>query len=338
MENVRRILESYRVFPIDIEKVTERLYFIKGNKQQYALKRSSLTDSRIPTWINIYRTAYTQNIPNILPIYLNKSGKLFTKDGEDIYYLTPWIEHQNRNASIGKVYQNLGFIHSKTKRIQQITGENRESSRENFLLYKKQMAEYRKKLLDHVEQFEAEHFMSPVELFVCTQYRDLVQVFYVLEKRLNQYLESLEELSEWKVCLCHGRMKDSHVLHGNQLFFINWEHASFNNPILDISTYLKHKTQYYDTEERLLLDQLKLYTEENKLENHELTLLSIHLLDPTDYVRIIDTYRNTKSMNMIDYVVKLQRYHRQLLFGIRFSEYIEEEYEMVSLDESSTES
>lgn len=338
LENVRRILELYHVFPVDIEKVTERLYHIQGNKQNYALKRSNLLEEKVPLWLDIYHTAHAQNIQNILPVYLNHKGQLFTKDEDDIYYLTPWIETSNRNPSIGKVYQNLGFIHAKTKKTQTITEEEIENSRENFLVYKKQMMELRRKLLAHVENFESEHFMSPIELLVCTQYRDLVQVFFIVESRLNQYLESLEELSEWQVCLCHGNMKDSHALHGNQIYFINWEKASYNHPIMDLTLLLKHKTLYHDTEGGFLLEHFKLYTEENQLNNHELTLLALYLLDPSEYIMAIDRYVEGKSTgSMIDLVVKLQRYHRQLMFGIRFSKYVEEQFEMVPLDESSSE-
>ncbi|WP_042146181.1 phosphotransferase [Paucisalibacillus sp. EB02] len=340
MENVRRVLESYQVYPIDINKVTSRVYHVKGNKQQsYALKKGSIQDKSLPFWLEIYRIAQTQNLQNILPVYLNQSGNLYSMDGNDVYYLTPWIESHNRNHSIEKIYQNLGLIHAKTRKVQSLSNEMRESSRENFLVYKKKVGELRKKLLNHVEQFEAQHFMSPVELLVCTQYRDLVQVFYVLERRLNQYLESLEDITEWKVSLCHGKLKDSHVLHGNQLYFINWEHATYQHPIMDLAMIIKDKTLYFDTDKRLLLDKLKVYTEENILENHELTLLAIYLLDPERYLQTIDNYVNKNSEdNTIDYVIKLQRYHRQVLFGVHFSEFVEEEFEMVSLDESGSES
>ncbi|WP_047984997.1 phosphotransferase [Ornithinibacillus californiensis] len=339
MENVRRVLESYHVYPVDITKVTERLYRIKGNKQQYALKKSNLQDKKLPYWLEIYRQAQAQNLQNILPVYLNQSGKLYEIDGDDIYYLTPWIDSSNRSSSIGKIYQNIGLVHSKTRKIQTITEEMRENSRENFLVYKKQMGELRKKLLVHVEEFESQHFMSPVELLVCTQYRDLVQVFYTMEKRLNQYLDTLQELSEWKVSLCHGRLTDSHVLQGNQIFLINWENASIQHPIVDLSVFIKRRAIYHNTDNRLLLDQFKFYMDENKLDNHELTLLAIHILDPSVYIRTIDAYVEGNSKDsMIDFVVKLQRYHRQILFGVRFSEFVEEEYEMVKIDESGSES
>lgn len=338
LENVRRILESYHVFPVDIEKVTERLYHIQGNKQKYALKQSNLQEEKVPLWLDIYHTAHAQNIQHILPVYVNQKGELFTKDGEDIYYLTPWIETSHQHPSIGKVYQHLGYIHAKTRKTLQLNEKELEQARENFLVYKKQIMELRKKLLAHVENFESKHFMSPVELLVCTQYRDLVQVFLIVEKRLNQYLESLEELTEWQVCLCHGNVKDSHVIHGNQMYFINWEKATYNHPIIDLTVIWKHKTLYHDTEEAPLLEQLKLYTDENKLENHELTLLALYLLDPSDYISAIDAYVEDKSSySMMELVVKLQRYHRQLMFGIRFSLFVEEEFEMVPLDESSSE-
>ncbi|WP_026906342.1 phosphotransferase [Paucisalibacillus globulus] len=339
MENIRRVLESYHVYPVDINKVTERLFYIKGNNQSYALKKASIHDEKLPLWLEVYRTAQTQNLQNILPVYLNPSGNLYSMDGNDIYYLTPWIESTNRTQSIDKIYQNIGYIHAKTRKVQSISKEMQDSSRESFLIYKNNMLELRKNLLKYVEHFEAQHFMSPVELLVCTQYRDLVQVFYILERRLNQYLDALEELTEWKVSLCHGKLKDSHVLHGNQFYFTNWENASYEHPILDLTTIIQDKTLYHDTDKRLLLDKLKVYTDENKLESHELTLLTIYLLNPSNYLSTIESYVEARlEKSTIDYVIKLQRYHRQLVFGVAFSEFIEEEFEMVPLDESISES
>ncbi|WP_010099014.1 phosphotransferase [Ornithinibacillus scapharcae] len=338
MEKIRRILETYRVYPIDIDKITERLYRIKGNNQSYALKKSGLKEEKVPFWLDIYRTAEQQKIVNILPLYLNKSGNLFTKDGNDIYYLSPWIDSGHRTHAIEKIYQNIGYIHAKTRKVTEITEEIRQTSRENFLVFKRQSSELRKRLMSHVEQFESQHFMSPVELLVCTQYRDLVHVFYGLDKRLNQYIDSLEEMNDWKLALCHGRLKDSHVLHGNQLYVINWEQASYQHPVLDLTRLLKSRTLHYDSDKRLLLDKFKFYLEENKLDIPDLALLSIYLLDPSEYLRTIDEYVERNSdLSMIDHVIKLQRYHRQLLFGIQFSEYMEQEFEMVAFDESGSE-
>lgn len=338
LEKIRRILETYRVYPIDIDKITERLYRIKGNNQSYALKKSCLKEQTLPFWLDIYRTAEQHNIMNILPIYLTESGDLFSKDHDDIYYLTPWVESNQRTHSIEKIYQNIGYIHAKSRRVSEITKENRQNSRENFLVYKQQSFDQRKSLVKYVEQFESQHFMSPVELLVCTQYRDLVQVFYGLDKRLNQYIDYLDDMKDWKLALCHGRLKDSHVLHGNQFYIINWEQASFQHPVVDLTRLLKNKTLHYDTDKRLLLDKFKIYLEENKLDIPDLALLSIYLLDPSEYLRTIDEYVEAKSdLSMIDHVIRLQRYHRQLLFGLQFSEFVEEEFEMVDFDESGSE-
>ncbi|GGA85980.1 hypothetical protein [Ornithinibacillus halotolerans] len=339
MEKVRRVLESYHIYPVDIEKVSEKLFKIKGNKHHYALKKSHLHEEKLSDWLEVYRIAQATNLQSILPVYLTNSNQLYVKEGNDIYYLTPWIDSTNRNHPIEKIYQHIGYIHAKTKKSQPITADIREKLKEDFLLYKKQMIDSRKKLLFHVEEFEQEHFMSPVELLVCTQYRDMVQVYYLLEKRINQYIESLEDVSETKVTLCHGRLKDSHFLSGNQYYFINWEQANYQHPIVDLTQFIKNKTLYYDSDKRLLLDKFKFYMEENRLEIHELTLLAIYLLDPSAYLEIINDYISRESdQTMIDTVIRLQRLHRQLVFGISFSEFVEEEYEMISLDESSSES
>jgi spore coat protein YsxE len=338
LENVRGILEAYRVFPVEIEKYTNNLYRIKGNNQTYALKKSILTNDSLLFWHDVYRVAQAENLQHILPVYINHKGDLFTQEGNRIYYLTPWIDSQHRTISIEKIYQTLGYIHAKTRKMHTLTEQSRDQSRDSFLLYRKQMDDLRKELLRNVEQFESRHFMSPVELLVCTQYRDLLKAFYLMDKRLEQYLENQTDINEWQVSLCHGNLTGNHILQGDRIFFINWERAKYEHPIVDLSHFLKDRTLHYDNEREVLLEKFKHYMDENKLSMHELTLLSIYLLNPSNFIQAINRYvKDTAQDSMIEQVIQLQRLHRQIIFGIQFSEFIEAEYEMVHFDESSSE-
>lgn len=339
MENIRRVLESYHIFPTEIDRLTERLYRVKGNKQTYALKKGSFDTDNLSNWLHVYHVAQRHNLFPILPVYLTHSGNLYAESQGDIYYLTPWIESENRKNSIDKVYAGLGLIHAKTTKSQPISDEMRETSKESFLIYKQQMAKLRKQLLQTVEEFESRHFMSPVELLVCTQYRDIVKVFYLLDKRLDQYLDYLGEVTTWRVCLNHQKLQDPHLLQQENAIFINWEHASYQHPIVDISILLKDRTTHYDHDAEQLVNKFSCYLDENKLEVHELTLLAIYLLDPTIYMNAIRDYsEGITDASMIEQVILLQRLHRQLLFAGSFSQFVESEYEMVSFDESSQES
>lgn len=336
LENVRGILEAFRVYPVEIEKYTDRVYYVKSNNQTYALKKSILNNDTLPFWHDVYRVAQAENLQHIIPVYINHRGDLYAGNENEVYYLTPWIESHHRSLFIDKVYQTLGYIHAKTRKIHTLTESSREQSRESFLIYQKQIYDLRKALLGHVELFESRHFMSPVELLVCTQYRDILKAFFLMDRRLEQYLENQSTISEWQVCLCHGNLSGSHILHGERTFFINWERSKYDNPIIDLSHFLKDRTLHYDNEGEALLSKFHNYMDENKLLIHELILLCIYLMDPSQYLQAIERYVNDSSEDStINQVIQLQRLHRQLLFGIRFSEFIEAEYEMVSLDESS---
>ncbi|MEN2765719.1 phosphotransferase [Ornithinibacillus xuwenensis] len=337
MEYIRRVLETYNIYPLEIDKISKRLYRIKGHNQVYALKKSSLTSDTLPLWLNNYQIANALNLVHILPVYLNRSGDLQTEQDGDIYYLTPWIQSVNRANSLEKIYQSLGLIHAKTRQVNRISDKPRQDIRESFLIYKQKMTDLKKDLLKHVERFEQRHFMSPIELLVCTQYRDVVHACYLLDRRLNQYLDQLEELTEWRICLCHGRLIPEHILQNDHTYLVNWEHASYKHPIDDLTTLLGANAINYDAETKDLMQEFNHYMDENKLENHELNLLGIYLLDPTAYITLIDQFTSTASeKSMIEQVVQIQRLHRQLLFGVQFSEHITAEYEMLSFDESSS--
>lgn len=336
MENLRKVLEAYHIFPAEINRVTEQLYRVKGNKQLYSVKKSGLTEKTITKWLSTYRTAQALNLLPILPVYLNQKGQLFTEEGGDYYYVTPWIESDNRSFSYETFFQSLGYVHAKTKQPQRISTENHEQIRENFLVYKQRMGDTRKNLLRQVERYEQKHYMEPVELLVCTQYRDLVQVFYLLDQRLESYLEQLTETNDWRVSLCHGNLTREHVLQHDQTYVINWENAIFQHPIVDLSCFLRDSAAWYDTSTEVLIEKFKFYLEENKLGNHELNLLAIYLLDPSVYIQSIMNTEQ-RDTNRMEHVIDVQREHRKLLFGIRFSQYVESEFEFVSFDESESE-
>ncbi|SHF64993.1 phosphotransferase [Ornithinibacillus halophilus] len=331
MELIREVLKSYGIYPHDIQPITNSLYYVKDYQSEYAVKRSKLTSETLRNWEYVYHQAYQNNFTDILPVYLTNQQKLYEPKGDYFYYVMPWINETREIPQLGAAFRSIGHIHAKTKRTQSIKGP---SIKKQFQSYQTTCESIEKKLLYYVEQFEQKRYMSPFELLVCTQYRDLVQVNRILKQRLGQFVETLDEKEEWKYSLCHGRLHPSHILSSNQTMIINWEYASLNNPIIDLYYFMNQYAQHYDREAKPLLDKFDIYTDENSLDEDELFLLIIYLLDLKPYFDLVEQYeQGATKKSMVHQTQQLQQVHRQLMFGLQFSAYVEEKYEMIDLED-----
>ncbi|MBY7143245.1 hypothetical protein KFZ56_09275 [Virgibacillus sp. NKC19-3] len=330
MEVLKKVLNSYAIYPLAIEEVTERLFRVSDGQREYALKKSLLSKESLANFENVYHTAFSQHIATILPVYLTKSGNLYTEMNQTIFYLTPWIEYSNTKQSqlIENLYKNIGAVHAKTKQTQLISTER--LIRE-FTTYKAFCEHAANELITFVQQFEKSRFMSPFELLVCTHYRDLEFTLKEIIKRIQHLIDEQEEEISWNFSLCHGNVRISHTLGAHM---INWENAYYDNAVMDLAAFFKQEVSHYDQPRDALMEQFSTYNHENELNQHELNLLIIHLLNPTNYLKIVQQYAGHTSVDtMVTRVRKLQHAHRQLLFGLQFSKYVETEYEVSSLDE-----
>lgn len=331
MEILKKVLNSYAIYPLAIEEVTERLFRVSDGQREYALKKSLLTKESLADWENVYHIAFSQNVAAILPVYLTKNGNLYMEMNQTIFYLTPWVETpdtEQYSQLIGNLYKNMGTVHAKTKQTQTISTER--LIRE-FTTYKAFCEHTMNELFAFVEQFERNRFMSPFELLICTHYRDLEFALKEITKRIDQLIDEQEEEITWNVSLCHGHLRFSHTL-GSHV--INWENAYYENAVMDLAAFFKQEVSYYDRPVDALMEKFSTYNHENKLNQNELHLLIIHLLNPTNYLKIVQQYDgNPYTDTMVNRVRKLQHSHRQLLFGLQFSNYVETEYETSILDD-----
>ncbi|MFD2046229.1 phosphotransferase [Ornithinibacillus salinisoli] len=331
VETVRNVLQSYGVYPVEIESITNRLYKITDmNHYQYALKKSQLTQETVAFWEQVLHIANENKLPSIVPVYLTRQGNFYHELEGQLFYLTPWFEEVDDSLVTEKLYQAIGHIHHSTKKVQPISTESIISS---FHRYKQELETVQSTHLSYVEQFEQKRYMSPFELLVCTQYQILEKVFFKLNWRLEQLIVELTDTESWSVSLCHGDLCSEHVIQANQILFLNWEKAYVDNAIFDLVTFYKAKVVPYDVSVDNLIDSFVTYTKENELQKSELFLLAIYLMDPAEYMELIQVYQENPNVSMMEQVKHLQQANRRLVFALQFSDYVESEYESLDLDE-----
>ncbi|MFD2628693.1 hypothetical protein [Oceanobacillus kapialis] len=331
-----KILQSFSVYPLNIENITTHLWKVKDGNRAYALKESKLSPHAITNWENIYKLADYHKLSAVMPVYMTRNGQLYQEHLGKFYYLSPWMEKdQNRGTPplITDFYKNIGNIHAKTKQSRNI---DKEAFIQEFSAYKQACETLFKELNRTVSRFEQMHYMSPFELMVLTQYRDLEIVFQVMAKRLNQlvYVADEEDLI-WNTSICHGQLSKDHLVYSNNgTQILNWEQAHYENATMDLVRFFREESLEYDSPSSDYIEQFKGYIKENELTEKELQLMTIYLLHPFSYYRVVQEYvKNPKANSMLVATSQLQRAYRQLIFGLNWSDYVEKEHESLVLED-----
>ncbi|HLS10164.1 hypothetical protein [Lentibacillus sp.] len=331
---IERIIGAYGIYPYHIEQQSDCLYKVSDGRHAYALKRSKLTEDAVLRWEQVYHQAYASHLVNVLPVYLTETGELYVRMDDSYYYLTPWITDRNpgHERCISDAYEAIGRVHAKTK---QSISMDTAAVMQKFNDYQQHCVERHEALLTYVELFERNRFMSPFELQVCTHYHVLVNVLAELDDHVEQLKVMLEHERKWHYSLLHGNLNLSHFLHQNNTYIINWERAAYDNAVVDLSIFLKRQVQYHDQQTSQLAELFPAYQEQNPLTEMEQHLLTVYLLDPSDYITLIDDYMANTGQTLVKQVQLLQRAFRRLEFGRRWSQLNEYDDSTVSPENES---
>lgn len=319
MEKITTILQQYSILPQAIVNVTSKVYKIKANGKQYALKHSRLKSNQLKMWTSVYHIANEEKLAIILPVYLTNDKQLYVEMEGEIYYLTPWIEEGNsqlNKESVEKLFKKLAKIHLRTKQVHKL---NKNDMEESFLSYQKNCKEYEVKLRSIIELFEQRHYPSPFELQVLTQNRNLSYALQTSQELVDRILSLIEGDSNWGTSLTHGNLKKNHCF---EQYIINWEQASFKHAIHDLNHLFQTESEFGFYKSQLLIHSFPVYLEENPLSRLELSLLDLYLLNTQSYFNILEMYQTDRKRNisMVEQTIQLEKAYRNIIFGLEFNE------------------
>lgn len=321
LKHLSDILSFYHIPVKHIVQVTDKVFQIDDGRNRYALKKSILSQKNLSHWEEVYNLADKQSLKNILPIYVTKyKTKTVFYEG-NYYYVSPWLTDAE-TPNYKTLFQAIGFIHHKTKQHQSI---DQTAMTDQFRSYRSKCKQYYDLLLRYVEYFEAEHYMSPLGLQVCTHFRDIELAIHSILKKIDDLLQD-KDIETWSFSLCHGKLSLEHLLfHSSGSFLINWEYSSYDYPIFDLISLFQQEVQKFHFSNHKLLEGLAEYMTQNELTTKELYLLVIYLLDFTTYLGKIDEYFYSKNDSMIYLTRFLQQEYRIIQFGLQLSAYIDQE-------------
>ncbi|WP_018931417.1 phosphotransferase [Gracilibacillus lacisalsi] len=321
-----QIIEAYQLQPEEIEQVTERVFKIKANSQQYALKKSRLYPDDLGRWQAIQQYIQQKQILGFVPIYYAKNNQPFVRDQDQIYYLMPWVEQDYTDQPIDEyasVIHAIGRLHAATMDYHQIAPlkQNKDGMDQQF---QQELSSYRDQMLKYVRYFEAKRFMSPYELQICMYYRDIEQTFNQLERWQEIYLDVMEETNEMKYTLCHGNIRPSHyVITQANTYFLNWEDALMTSPTYDLANYYQYLFQFHDCDMGKVTDSFSIYCRYIDLSDYEKSLLALQLLSPVNWFHeVFTSVQSSRNKNNVNCSIKIEQEYRKLLFGLQLQDFI----------------
>ncbi|WP_186576248.1 protein kinase family protein [Aquibacillus kalidii] len=326
MKNVRSILNAYQIKPSEVSKVTNNLYRIQAQEYSFALKKSKLNRNQIDSWKQAYIYGNEYQLTSILPVYMTEKGDIFHQDYNDIYYLTPWKETRRNDEpehEVESFYRTLGTIHHKTKKKLDIQVDQVE---QQITQEKEKLSRFRQSILTNVELYESKRYMSPFELRVCMQYRDIEQVCNSLDDWYDYYLEDLKEDGVMNHSLCHGNLRASHLIYqSSNTYFVNWEKSHIGSPMYDLAVYYYHELKYHDCYLNHLMSSFSIYEKENPLLLSERSLLAVLLLTPSSYLQVIEAYNNKQFSKSQPFQIRyLEQAYRRLVHGLSMQQHLKQ--------------
>lgn len=320
LKTIGDVLLHYGLENAHYEQVTDKLFRVNDGVRDYALKQSSCTDQTILQWKSLIQFAEKYHVACFLPVYLTMDEEAFVRKEGMNFYLSPWVSPIRQTPAMHHVesfYRAIGNMHHKTKQTEDINMDNIIEIARFFQSFANQSAQT---LLQEVEHFEQERFISPFGLLVCTHYRDINLAIRTCKEIAERLATLDQEDSHFPACINHGNLRLSHWI---EPYLINWEQAHIGSPVSDLASFFQHEIANGHPDS-IYIDAFSVYLEENRLCEKELELLSIYLLNPQEYLSIIKMY-HTEKRTTVDYVKRLQQSYRKIMFGLSWYEFVEKQ-------------
>lgn len=323
---LQEVLAHYGLHLIDYEAYTSRVSHVRTHYGEVAVKHSHLTDETVYNWLDVYEQAKNQRIQSFIPLYMTTNQQLYVRNRQGIFYVMPWVDTPHRDTPpypFESLYSTIGEIHRHTSYTETVKREDFESFIDQ---QKSQLESWRLQLEEAVTRFEKRHYMPPFELQVCTHFRDLMEVFSKSEEWCDRFLEDIAEEKTFRYALCHNQLKPTHFLYDdNQPYILNWERASVNQPMYDLTTYYWQVMRYHDAPIEQITNTFSFYEDQFPLKNHERSLLSIYLLQPDHYMAQIERYVDgARAEAQPIRVQKLERSYFVLQHALNIQEQLEQ--------------
>ncbi|MFC7440822.1 phosphotransferase [Laceyella putida] len=254
---------------------------------EYALKRSSAPREKLILLHHLLDRAIQSGCDHLLPWVKTKQGDPIVEIRGTCWYLVPW---KRQSTQEGKRWSStegmaaLARLHQATEPGCKELTELAPSIKQKEIEVWKQKLE---KLEQYAEQGKGREFASPFDRAFVSSKDQLVRSFQFAIRGLERYRES-EDGAVPRAVLCHTRLHPSNVVQdGEQLYWIDFDHAQVDTPVRDVALAIQ-RFSLYDGESPFAL--LEAYEREWKLEPKEKRLLALYLSYPERILKTLGRY------------------------------------------------
>lgn len=314
----KAILAKFNLSPITMREVNENNYFLSTISGAYLLRELASSSQKEESLLLTYRLAQQNNLISIVSLVLTNEGTVYHQHNHKLYLVSPWIEKSQINWEA--TFETIAKIHQQTK----ISSTDENKSVIQARISVKRVKALRIRHFQWIELFERQPYMSPLELQVCTHYREISFAFNQLE-RLIIALEKMEINSG--LCLIHGNLTRKSILGKEFVYIANWENAAYDHPTKDLLNLFKNEAKNYDKELQEWLNHFfHHYLLNNPLTKAELYYIAIALLDIEKYLGIVDKYILTDNFGegIVRTTMELEKTYYKIIMGLHYVDVLEE--------------
>lgn len=271
---VLSIIESHNLHPIAYEKRGKVLIIIEKNKK-YVLKDNTSN-------YDIYKYLMSRDF-YYFPENLNNES--------DNYDLSLYLDNivEKKEQKIEDYINVLALLHKKTSYDNEMDLDN---IKEIFDQNEKKIIETRKYYEEMNDLIVQELFISPSKYLLL---RNISVIYFLLdyaEQKNNDWFLKRQENKKREIALLHNNIDLDHLIINEEKYFINWDKAYFDSPIVELKNF--YEEFYQNLSLASFLDKYQLI---HKLKPLDLELLLIELSIPKIIPFTKDTYLDTINLN-----------------------------------------
>ena len=193
----------------------------------------------------------------------------------------------------------LSLLHTKTSYFKEVSEDKYKEIYENI---KGNIAYLKNFFVVKYEMFFPEVYMSPSHYLFMRNFWKVDAALDFAENELDEWYSLVKEENKIRVSVVHNNLELEHFIKSDKDYFISWDNAKIDTPVLDFVNL--YKKEYEKCNFEIVL---KKYINEFPLLEYEKKLLFILLTLPPTIKESSDEFTNTKQMRkLFDYVFKTE--------------------------------
>lgn len=280
--NKKELLDYLCIKPQIVKKIGSATIITTGNKKYSMKKNNRKADS-----FDYLQTRNFNNFP-----------KVYSKP-EDEVELTDYIEESltPKEQKLEDLVYLDSILHTKTTFYKDVDEDYIKKIYEEVLEKQESMYQYYSELQNVIE---LEVYMSPANYLLIRN----ISIIYIALNQSRKYIDMwysiIKENHKVRYAYIHGNLEESHLIEGNDLYFISWDHSRIDLPIYDLETL--YRKSFLDIS---INEILEIYESKYPLKKEELYLLIALLLIPEKIDITQKEYNKVKQVtNLILYIDK----------------------------------